>query len=181
MIAMRRFALPLSLFALAACGERAAAPAGPTSEQRAEAGAASVVATPSTCLPWRNMFGERGPEWIQVARTRQGGFVQFRPRGVTRDLETCETFAQVRLLHREPQSWESPDGSVEVMYSKEVLDYRFRCQDQTFALTGRRFLGADDRVVQEAPIPFSNAPEDWRPVTQGGAAAIIQQPICKNG
>lgn len=171
---MRTLALSLSLLALAACGDRQAAPSA--SEQQPDLAAAGSGA----CKPWRNAFGSTGPEWIQVARTRQGGFVQFRPRGVTRDLETCETFAQVRVLHREPQTWASADGAVEVIYAKEVLDYRFRCADGTFALTGRRFLGAGDQVVQEAPIAFSNTPEEWRQVAQGGPAAIIEPPICKS-
>lgn len=171
---MRLLATCFSVLALAACSPRSE-PAASTPAQPVQAAGGA-----SACRPWRNAFGTSGPEWIQVARTARGAFVQFRPRGVTRDLATCETSAQIRVLHRAPETWSSADGKVEVQYQKEVLDYRFRCAEGQFALTGRRILGADDSIVQEVPIGFSNAPEDWRPVAQGGPAAVIQPPVCKN-
>ena len=100
-----------------------------------------------------------------MARTRQGAFVQFSPRKVRRDPVTCETEAQVRILHREPQQWTSDDGKVDVLYSKETLVYRFRCATSAFLLTERRFLGADDEITHSES--YAQDEQAWRPISGG--------------
>jgi len=94
--------------------------------------------------------------------------------------EGAEIQAQVRILHREPQTWTSDDGGIEVIYARELLTYRFRCADRTFALTERAFLGAGDSVTQAVKYPVT-AETDWRPISQGGPAAVLEGPVCRTG
>jgi hypothetical protein len=168
----------ISMFVLAAaaCNQ----PAGPAAKPApaAESAPASAGAGQAAlCPPWKGRFDPKGPLWLQVARTREGAFVQFSPRGVRRDPMTCETEAEVRILHREPQQWTSADGQVDVLYSKESLVYRFRCASSSFLLTQRRFLGPDDEIAHTES--YAQDETAWRPISNGGPAAILWGPICQ--
>lgn len=174
---MPRFRVPALLctgaLLLTACDQSAEPPAVAPPPPAAAAGA------DQPCPPWRNPFPPRSPEWIQVARDRSGGFVQFKPGGVTRDARTCEVTAPVRVLYEQPQLWSSSEtGGVEVQYYKEEFDFRFRCARGEMAMVGRRLLGAGDRVAQVVPLPFANRPEDWRPIPPQGVSAVIREPVC---
>lgn len=169
---MRNLLASLAGAALCACGQPA--------EQAAKPPAAPVAAAatgPVACPPWTGKFDPKGPLWLQVARTREGAFVQFSPRGVRRDPVTCETEAQVRILHREAQDWSSADGRIEVAYAKEVLAYRFRCGSAAFLLTQRRFLGQGEKVIHAESYPSDESA--WRPISSGGPAAILWGPVCQ--
>lgn len=172
---MKRLMIILAL-AAAACNP----PAGPAAKPAPTAESAPASASAgqgALCPPWNGRFDPKGPLWLQVARTRQGAFVQFSPRKVRRDPVTCETEAHVRILHREPQQWTSDDGQVDVLYSKETLVYRFRCASSAFLLTERRFLGADDEITHSES--YAQDEQAWRPISSGGPAAILWGPICQ--
>lgn len=170
---MRRLMAILALAAVSGCGK----PAEPSAPPAAPASAASPASGPVLCPPWKGKFDPKGPEWLQVARTREGAFVQFSPRRVRRDPVTCETEAEVRILHREAQEWSSADGNTQVAYAKEVLVYRFRCASEAFLLTQRRFLGAGEAIIHAESYPADE--EAWRPLSTGGPAAILWAPICQ--
>ena len=176
---MPPFRVPASLCTLvllvtAACDR----PAEPTAPAPPAATAAPSAAADEACPPWRNPFPARTPEWIQVARDRSGGFVQFKPSGVVRDPQTCEVTAPVRVLYEQPQFWSAGDGGVEVQYYKEEFDFRLRCASGEMAMVGRRLLGVGDRIAQVVPLPFADRPEDWRPIPPQGVAAVIREPVC---
>lgn len=168
---MRTIMIVLAL-AAAACSE-------PAGQQAKPAPSPAAIAAPGAalCPPWRGKFDPNGPVWLQVARTREGAFVQFSPRGVRRDPVTCETEAQVRILHREAQDWTSDDGRLEITYAKEVFVYRFRCAASTFLLTERRFLGSGEKIAHAESYPTDEAA--WRPISSGGPGGILWGPICK--
>lgn len=172
---MKRLMMILAL-AAAACNPpaRPAAKPAPTAES---APASASAGQGALCAPWNGRFDPKGPLWLQVARTREGAFVQFSPRGVRRDPVTCETEAQVRILHREAQDWTSDDGRIEVAYAKEVLAYRFRCGSAAFLLTQRRFLGQGEKVIHAESYPSDESA--WRPISSGGPAAILWGPVCQ--
>lgn len=175
---MRKGMAGLALAAmLAACGQPADTPRGkPAPEQPASPVPATAAGAAPQCPPWRGKFDPDGPLWLQVARTRDGAFVQFSPRGVRRDPITCETAASVRILHRAAQDWSSSDGRIELSYSKEILVYRFRCAASQFLLTERRFLGSGETTVHAESYPADEAA--WRPISAGGPAGILWGPIC---
>jgi hypothetical protein len=158
---MRKFAVLICLFTLAACGQPAA-PAGEQAPaaQQGEAGGPVVLDTT------RNM-----PDWLLVLRTNDGGTIHFNQRTITREGGMADIWLQVR--HGRQQLWEIDTETTErvIRYELERIHYRFNCTDETFVIVERQIMGANEQVVaRDEPrqiyrrTPYTGAAHHMLPV-----------------
>ncbi|MGD9980807.1 MAG: lipoprotein [Hyphomonadaceae bacterium] len=133
---MRKLAVLICLFTLAACGQPAA-PAGEQAPAQQSAGEGPVVLATT-----RNM-----PDWLLVLRTNDGGTIHFNQRTITRENGFADIWLQVR--HGRQQLWEADTETTErvIRYEVERVHYRFNCAEETFVVVERQIMGANEQVV----------------------------------
>ncbi len=156
-------AIPAALALVSACGP---APEDPGASASAPA--------------W---FKERAatlPDWVEIARTRDGGEVFFNPKTITRDAGAASADIWVQIRHGAPQTYVSEDTTTrsETSYTVERFQYRFRCAQGTFALVERQIMSSGEGVAERFATPPA-AETDWRPIAAGGPAALVQPTACR--
>jgi hypothetical protein len=120
------------------------------------------------------------PDWLQIARTPQAGFVQYNARTIYRDAAAGTTDVWVQLIHRDLQTYEAEDEAVKrlIAYNKERYLYRFRCAAQTFAIVEHQILGEGDVAIETVKTP-PRSDSDFRAIGEGGVAQVLYPPACK--
>jgi hypothetical protein len=160
---MRKLAVLICLFTLAACGQPAA-PAGETPATAASQGSGNgggesvLLSTPQGL-----------PDWLLVLRTNDGGTIHFNQSTITRENGFADIWLQVR--YGRPQAWDASDATTErtIRYDVERMHYRYNCAEETFVIVERQILGANDAGFRRgAPHAADRLP---RRLTLSSAAA----------
>jgi hypothetical protein len=161
---MRKLAVLICLFTLAACGQPAAPDGAPQSSGTQSDGSVLLGST-------QNM-----PDWLLVLRTTEGGTVHFNQRTITRQNGLADIWLQVR--YGRTQAWDASDETTEriLHYDVERMHYRFNCAEETFVIVERQIMGANEEVVaRDEPIqvfrgtPASGVARQILPVACRGA------------
>jgi hypothetical protein len=179
--AMRRMtsvSLALAALALAACGPKPTAKeAAPAAVAAAGAGAAAPVEHGGA---WLKRYDDVLPDWILIAHTATGGFVQYNRKTVKYDEPARIADVWLQILHDQPQTFRAENETTEriTTYNKERFLYRLNCKDRRFTIAERDILGANDIVVEKVATPPMK-PTDWRPIMNGGPAEALEGPICR--
>jgi hypothetical protein len=144
---MRKLAVLIGLFTLAACGPSAPPAGDQAPAQQADEGPVVLGTT-------RNM-----PDWLLVLRTTDGGTIHFNQRTITRERE-ADTETTERVIR----------------YELERMHYRFNCAEETFIIVERQIMGANEQVIardEPRPIyratPFTGAARHIMPIACRGA------------
>lgn len=158
---MRKLAVLVCLFTLAACGQ----PSAPANQAPAPASEDGTVTISTT----RNM-----PDWLLALRTTEGGTVHFNQRTITRENGFADIWVQVRYGHE--QAWDASDDSTErtIRYDVERMHYRFNCAEGTFFIVERQIMGSGDQVIAR-----SNPQQIYRATPQTGVAAHMLPVACR--
>ncbi len=160
---MRKLAVLICLFTLAACGQPAApngqAPAGGSAND----GGSVPLSTP-----------EGLPDWLFVLRTSEGGTVHFNRRTITRENGLADIWLQVRYGHT--QRWDASDETTErtISFDVERMHYRFNCTEETFVIVERQIMGANEEVVAR-----DTPPQVFRPMPASGVARQMLPVACR--
>lgn len=134
---MRKLAVLICLFTLAACGQRAPAGEAPAPAAQGNGGGESVLLSTPQGLP----------DWLLVLRTNDGGTIHFNQSTITRENGFADIWLQVRYGRQ--QAWDASDDSTErtIRYDVERMHYRYNCAEETFVIVERQILGANEQVV----------------------------------
>ncbi len=183
-MAMKNTLAALALAAtLAACGQQeAAAPANPLPEDPAAQVHVSLQTTPLS------------PDWIVAARQRDCseigaltnsggdrcayGDVLYNQRNITRSVDGSVANLWAQVNHGTPQVYtgESETTITRIRYTQSRVHYRFRCNEDTFAIIERQIMGDNETVVQrDAPQEIYRSPREW------SAVALMMPVACKGG
>lgn len=163
---MRKLAVLIYLFTLAACGQPAApagqAPAAGSETQQNEGGSV-LLSTPQGL-----------PDWLLVLRTTEGGTVYFNQRTITRESGMANIWVQIR--YGREQVWDASDDSTDrlIRYDVERMHYRFNCAEEKFVIVERQIMGSGDRVVAR-----SEPTQVWRTTPMTGVARQILPAACR--
>ena len=177
---MRKLAALICLFTLAACGPREAAqPATPLPSDPAAQVRVALQTTPLS------------PDWIVAARQRdcpevgatspEGcpyGEVLYNQRTITRSVDGTVANLWAQVNHGAPQLYmgETETTVTTIRYTQSRIHYRFRCNDETFAIIERQIMGENETVVQrDSPRELYRSPQRW------SAVAIMMPIACKGG
>lgn len=158
---MRKLAVLICLFTLAACGQPAApgdqAPAGGND------GGAVLLSTP-----------EGLPDWLFVLRTSEGGTVHFNRRTITRENGFADIWLQVRYGHT--QNWDASDDTTEraIRFDVERMHYRFNCAEEKFVIVERQIMGSNEEVVAR-----DTPPQAYRTMPSSGVARQMLPVACR--
>lgn len=169
---MRKLAVLVCLFTLAACGQ----PASDTKQAPPAGGETDAVILGST---------QDLPDWLFVARQRdcidtddgmdcQLGEVHFNQRTITRGNGMADIWIQVR--HGHPQIHEVEDATTitTVRYEVQRLHYRFNCETEEFIVVERQIMGPGETVAaRDEPRPI------YRPPGAGSITSIIMPIACR--
>ncbi len=160
---MRKLAVLICLFTLAACGQPAA-PGGqtPASGGNGEGGSV-LLSTP-----------EGLPDWLFVLRTSEGGTIHFNRRTITRENGFADIWLQVRYGHT--QRWDASDETTEriIRFDVERMHYRFNCAEETFVIVERQIMGANEEVVAR-----DTPPQVFRSMPASGVARQMLPVACR--
>ncbi len=162
-------AAALAALALAACGEapstQTAAPA--QTGQAACPTNAGAVGLRTT----RNM-----PDWLMIARTRDGGYVHFNQRTIVRNPDcTADIWVQVRHGRQQLYGAEGATYDTTVRFELERMQYRFDCAEDRFVVLRRQFIGPNETIAAEAPMRT----DLWRATPPNGPAALARPVACR--
>jgi len=158
---MRKLAVLICLFTLAACGQQTA-PGGQTPSQPQSEGSVLLGTT-------QNM-----PDWLLVLRTSEGGTVHFNQRTITRHDGLADIWLQVRYGHT--QAWDASDATTErtLRYDVERMHYQFNCAEETFVIVERQIMGSGEEVVAR-----DTPPQVFRATPASGVARQILPLACR--
>jgi len=160
---MRKLAVLICLFTLAACGQ----PAAPTGQQPAQTGSENngsvLLSTPQGL-----------PDWLLVLRLRDGGTVYFNQRTITREDNLANIWLEIR--YGQPQSWDASDATTQrlIRYEVERMHYRFNCSEETFTIVERQIMGSNQEVVAR-----DNPNTPYRGTPQTGVARRMLPVACR--
>ncbi|MGE0045722.1 MAG: hypothetical protein AB7J28_11085 [Hyphomonadaceae bacterium] len=162
---MRKFGAVLAAAALflAGCGQSGQ----PAAKGEAPAQQQGNVALGST----QNM-----PDWLMVARTRDGGFVFFNQRTIMRNADgTADIWVQIQ--HGREQIFGTQGETIEqtIRFNLERLHYRFQCGGDRFLILRRQFMSGPDTVAAEEPMRT----DIWRVVAASGPANVVRPIACR--
>ncbi len=162
---MRRILLALGLaVALTACDNPSATRA-PTDD-----GTATVPG-------WIKERESIMPDWLMIARTADGGYVHYNARTIHREADKGTTDVWVQIQHGKPQLIEDENEVTrrEIRYNRERFQYRFICADHVFPILQRQVMDGD-KVVDTFLV---DGADQWRAVSAGGPAQLVEGPACK--
>lgn len=166
---------------LAACQQEPAAPANPLPEDPSAQVRVSLQITPLS------------PDWIVAARQRDCsevgaltnsgdrcayGDVLYNQRAITRSVDGSVANLWAQVNHGAPQVYvgESETTVTRIRYTQSRVHYRFRCNEDTFAIIERQIMGDNETVVQrDSPQEIYRAPREW------SAVALMMPIACKGG
>jgi len=168
------------LLTLAACGEQQ--PAAPAAPLPTDPSAQVRVVLPVSPM---------SPDWIEIARQRDCpvvgeiakercpyGSVHYNRHTITRSVDGSVANIWTQTTHGAPQLFQAETETTEmnIRYTRMRLHYRFRCNDNTFAIVERQIMGDNDAVVhREQPREIYREPARWSPV------AILMPIACRGG
>lgn len=169
-----------SALLLSACGQ----------EQQPPAPAAPLPSDPSAQVRVVLPMSRMSPDWIEVARQRDCpvvgeiakercpyGSVHYNRQTITRSVDGTVANIWAQVTHGAPQLIQSETQTTEttIRYTRERILYRFKCNEETFAVIERQIMGDNDTVVQrDQPREIYRAPARW-------SAVAILMPIACNG
>jgi hypothetical protein len=159
---MRKLAVLICLFTLAACVQPAA-PAGQAPATGAQSEGSVMLGST------QNM-----PDWLLVLRTTEGGTVHFNQRTITRQNGFADIWLQVRYGHT--QAWDVSDESTDriLHFDVERMHYRFNCAEEKFVIVERQIMGASEQVVaRDTPAQI------FRATPASGVARQILPVACR--
>ncbi|MEZ5972633.1 MAG: hypothetical protein R3C31_12555 [Hyphomonadaceae bacterium] len=161
---MRKLAVLICLFTLAACGQ----PTQPSGGQTPAGGSTSDGSSVLLSTP------EGLPDWLFVLRTSEGGTVHFNRRTITRENGLADIWLQVRYGHT--QAWDASDETTErvIHFDVERMHYRFNCAEETFVIVERQIMGANDEIVAR-----DTPPQVYRPMPASGVARQMLPVACR--
>ncbi|MCA8885129.1 MAG: hypothetical protein KDA35_00815 [Hyphomonadaceae bacterium] len=161
---MRKLAVLICLFTLAACGQ----PTQPSGGQAPAGGSTSDGSSVLLSTP------EGLPDWLFVLRTSEGGTVHFNRRTITRENGLADIWLQVRYGHT--QAWDASDETTErvIHFDVERMHYRFNCAEETFVIVERQIMGANDEIVAR-----DTPPQVYRPMPASGVARQMLPVACR--
>lgn len=162
------------------CGEQA--PTAPAQDLPSDPSAQVRVVLPTSRM---------SPDWIVVARQRDCpvvgqvarercpyGEVMYNQRTITRSVDGSVANIWVQIDHGAPQLFEGETETREITirYTRTRLHYRFKCEDETFAIIERQIIGDADAVLhRDHPREIYRAPTRW------SAVAILMPIACEGG
>jgi hypothetical protein len=169
------------LLSVAACGEQAS-----------QAPAANLPSDPSAQVRVALPTSHLSPDWIVVARQRdcpiagqmsssEGcpyGQVMYNQHMITRSVDGSVANMWVQTDHGAPQLFEGETETREITirYTRSRVHYRFRCEEDTFAIVERQIVGDADAVLhREFPPEIFRSPVRWSPVS------ILMPIACEGG
>jgi hypothetical protein len=159
---MRKLAVLICLFTLAACGQPAA-PAGQAPATGAQSEGSVMLGSTQDM-----------PDWLLVLRTTEGGTVHFNQRTITRQNGFADIWLQVRYGHT--QAWDASDESTDriLHFDVERMHYRFNCAEEKFVIVERQIMGASEQVVaRDTPAQI------FRATPASGVARQILPVACR--
>jgi hypothetical protein len=129
-----------------------------------------------------NMPAEADPppaaQWLPVARTGDGGALQYDPARTKADPSGKLIDVVVRIRHPYLEGWvrDLPEGySGETVFQTEQATLRFDCAARTMGVVAREALGADDAVIDKRTTP---EPVVLGPISAGGVAEAVYPRVC---
>lgn len=168
------------VFALAACGQQQ--PAAPAASLPEDPKAEVRVVLPVSPI---------SPEWIEIARQRDCprvgeldkdacpyGRVYYSRHTITRSVDGTAANIWTQTDHGAPQLYmaETETAEVNIRYTRMRLNYRFRCDEGTFAILERQIMGDGDTIVhREQPRELYRRPAEW------SAVALLMPVACRGG
>jgi hypothetical protein len=117
--------------------------------------------------------------WIPIARTSEGGQVEYLPSSIRRGEADGTTDIAVKVTYPNWQMWtvDDPDTTGSITFVAERVQLRFDCPAKTFAIVQREALDKQGYVKHtiNPPVPAKAA---FAPVAPDGLASVAIARAC---
>ncbi len=175
---MRKLAALVCLITLAACGQpEPAAPAAPLPTDPAAQVRVEMFGSPMA-PDWQLIAYQRDcPEVGETGRCPRGE-IHFNRATITRSVDGTVANIWAQVTHGSQQVYpvETETEITRIRYTRERVHYRLKCNEETFAIVERQFMGANDTVIHR-----DNPREIYRAPTRWSAVAALFPPACQGG
>lgn len=173
---MRALVLFAAVATLAACGQ----PKAPAAQAPAAAPApAPPAADAATKDPNAETLGERYidllPQWVPIANTADGGKVAYDLKGLKKPTAgVVDILLQVSHGKALETTIDEPTVVRKVSYRQELVQLRYRCATQEFAIIGREIQDDAGKTVLREETPTAA----FASISGNGLAKVAFNPAC---